>query len=81
MIIFDLGLSSYQLKDLSRGFSFKSKDKLKMNMGLNDLNLIEVLNSINEKNLKLIIKVFGEEKEAGNIAKNIIYNVKFPREL
>ena len=72
VIIFDLGLSSYQLKDLSRGFSFKSKDKLKMNMGLNDLNLIEVLNSINEKNLKLIIKVFGEEKEAGNIAKNII---------
>ena len=72
VIIFDLGLSSYQLKDLSRGFSFKSKDKLNMNMGLNDLNLIEVINSINEKNLKLIIKVFGEEKEASNIAKNII---------
>ena len=72
VIIFDLGLSSYQLKDLSRGFSFKSKDKLNMNMGLSDLNLIEVINSINEKNLKLIIKVFGEEKEAGIIAKNII---------
>ena len=43
-----------------------------MNMGLSDLNLIEVINSINEKNLKLIIKVFGEEKEAGIIAKNII---------
>ena len=49
VIIFDLGLSSYQLKDLSRGFSFKSKDKLNMNMGLSDLNLIEVINSINEK--------------------------------
>ena len=72
VIIFDLGLSSYQLKDLSRGFSFKSKDKLSMNMGLNDLNLIEVINTINEKNLKLILKVFGEEKEAGVIARNII---------
>ena len=41
-IIFDLGLSSIQLDDLSRGFSFKSKDKLNMNMGLSDLNLIEV---------------------------------------
>ena len=72
VIIFDLGLSSHQLKDLSRGFSFKSKDKLNMNMGLNDLDLIEVINSINEKNLKLIIKFFGEEKEAGIIAKNIV---------
>ena len=72
VIIFDLGLSSYQLKDLSRGFSFKSKDKLNMNMGLNDLDLIEVINSINKKNLKLIIKFFGEEKEAGIIAKNIV---------
>ena len=72
VIIFDLGLSSYQLKDLSRGFSFNSKDKLNMNMGLNDLSLVEVINSINEKNLKLIIKIFGEEKEAGQIAKNII---------
>ena len=57
-IIFDLGLSSYQLKDLSRGFSFKSKDKLSMDMGLSDLNLIEVINSIDEKNLKLILKVY-----------------------
>ena len=71
-IIFDLGLSSYQLKDLSRGFSFKSKDKLSMDMGLSDLNLIEVINSIDEKKLKLILKVFGEEKEASIIAKNII---------
>ena len=72
VIIFDLGLSSYQLRDLSRGFSFNSKDKLNMNMGLNDLSLIEAINSINEKNLKLIIKIFGEEKEASQIAKNII---------
>ncbi len=34
VIIFDLGISSIQLKDLSRGFSFKSQDKLNMSMGL-----------------------------------------------
>ena len=32
--IFDLGLSSFQLKNLKRGFSFKSKDKIDMTMGL-----------------------------------------------
>merc|ERR1712166_175059 len=33
-IIFDLGISSFQLADMSRGFSFKSKEKIDMNMGL-----------------------------------------------
>ena len=36
-IIFDLGLSSIQLDDLARGFSFKSEKKLNMTMGLNEI--------------------------------------------
>ena len=35
-IIFDLGLSSIQLNNFKRGFSFKSKDKLDMTMGLTE---------------------------------------------
>ncbi len=72
VIIFDLGLSSIQLNNLTRGFSFKSKAKLDMSMGLNNLSAEEVVNNYSEQKLKLIIKVLGEEKDASNIARNII---------
>jgi len=70
--IFDLGLSSFQLKNLKRGFSFKSKDKIDMTMGLSDISAQEVINNLSEKDLKLIIKILGEEKDASRIAKNIV---------
>ncbi len=71
-IIFDLGISTFQLQDMSRGFSFKSKDNLDMNMGLSSLSAEYIINNFNEKNLKLIIKIFGNEKEASKIVKNIL---------
>ena len=71
-IIFDLGLSTIQLLDLKRGFSFKSKQKIDMQMGLSSLSVEDVINNYDEKKIKLIIKVFGEEKEAARIARNII---------
>ncbi len=70
--IFDLGLSSIQLHDLKRGFSFKSKDNLDMSMGLSDLSAQEAINNLSESQLKLIIRILGEEKEASKIAKNIV---------
>ena len=71
-IIFDLGLSSIQLDDLSRGFSFKSKKNLNMKMGLNEISALDAINNLSEKDLKLIIKILGEEREASKIAKNIV---------
>ena len=71
-IIFDLGLSSIQLNNLKRGFSFKSKDKLDMSMGLTNISAEDVVNNCSEAKLKLIIKVLGEEKDANIIAKNIV---------
>ena len=71
-IVFDLGLSSVQLRDLSRGFSFNSKDKLDMTMGLTDKSAQDAVNNLSEKQLKIIIKILGEEKEASKIAKNIV---------
>ena len=67
-----MGLSSIQLDDLERGFSFKSNKKLNMTMGLNEISALQVINNLSEKNLKLIIKILGEEKEASRIAKNIV---------
>tara|TARA_B100001093_G_C26741635_1_gene976950 strand:+ start:61 stop:1074 length:1014 start_codon:yes stop_codon:yes gene_type:complete len=71
-VIFDLGLSSIQLNNLKRGFSFKSKESLDMSMGLSATSAEEVINEYSEKKLKLIIKILGEEKEASRIARNII---------
>ena len=71
-VIFDLGLSSLQLNNLKRGFSFKSKESLDMSMGLSITSAEEVVNEYSEQKLKLIIKILGEEKDASRIAKNII---------
>ncbi len=72
VIIFDLGLSSIQLDDLTRGFSFKSDKKLNMTMGLNEITALDAINNLSEKNLKLVIKILGDEKDASKIAKNIV---------
>ena len=71
-VIFDLGLSSIQLDNLSRGFSFKSKDKLNMTMGKTTKSAKEVLNYYSTQDLRDIIKTFGEEEDATRIAKNIV---------
>jgi len=72
VIIFDLGLSSIQLNDLKRGFSFQSENNLDMCMGINEISALDVINKLSEKNLKSVIKILGEEKDAFKIAKNIV---------
>ena len=75
-VIFDLGLSSIQLDDLDRGFSFKSNKKLNMTMGINEISALDVINNLSEFDLKSIIKILGEEREASKIAKNIVKHRK-----
>ena len=70
--LFDLGVSNFQLKNMERGFSFESKSKLDMGMGLNTLNAYDLIEKVSEKNLKNILKFFGEEKFASQISKKII---------
>ena len=71
-IIFDLGLSSMQIFNFKRGFSFNSKDNVDMRMGLNSISAQDVLNKCDFKTLKNIIKYFGDEKDSSRIANNII---------
>lgn len=71
-IIFDLGLSSLQISDLKRGFSFYSKEEPNMGMGLNKNTAKEILNNLDAKTLGSIFRLLGEEKEGLRISKNIL---------
>ena len=76
VIIFDLGLSSMQIFDLDRGFSFNSKSSIDMRMGLNSISAQEVVNSFSQSTLNEIFRFFGEEKESFKISKNIVNDRK-----
>ena len=70
-VIFDLGYSYYQIKDLNRGLSFYSDGDLNMKMGINDFSAKDAINKLKIDELEKIFKFFGEEKESKKIAINI----------
>ena len=72
VIIFDLGLSTNQLEDNKRGFSFLKDGPLNMNMGKSKLLASDIVNNFSEKEIANIIFKFGEEKYARKIAKSIV---------
>jgi len=76
VIIFDLGLSSNQIENSKRGFSFQKDGPLDMNMGLSKKTAYEVINSYQEKNLSEIFFKLGEEKFSKKIARNIVKSRK-----
>ncbi len=72
-IVLDIGVSSMQLDDKSRGFSFDSDAKLDMRMDQNNnYSAFELVNQGGEEELIEIIKTFGEESKAKKIVKKII---------
>ncbi|MEY2827711.1 MAG: hypothetical protein RLZZ183_830 [Actinomycetota bacterium] len=72
-ILFDLGVSSIQLDEVSRGFSYAQNTNLDMRMNQNqDLTAEYILNNYDAKTLTKIIFEFGEEKFASRIANSII---------
>ena len=71
-IFMDLGVSSPQLDDSSRGFSFMKNGPLDMRMNqLQTLTAQNVVNDYEEESLIIIFKNYGEERFAKKIAKNI----------
>lgn len=72
-ILFDLGVSSPQLDEAERGFSFHNDAKLDMRMNQNqDLSAYEVVNEYSAAELTKIFYEYGEEKYARNIANGIV---------
>ena len=72
-ILLDLGVSSYQLDERNRGFSYMGDAELDMRMDkTQSLTAKEVVNTYSKENLIRILDEYGEEKFARNIANNIV---------
>jgi 16S rRNA (cytosine1402-N4)-methyltransferase len=70
--VFDLGVSSYQIDDAARGFSFRQDGPLDMRMGSSDLTAAKLVNTVPESELADILYRFGEEKASRRIAAAIV---------
>ena len=71
-ILLDLGVSSYQLDERNRGFSYLGENELDMRMDKNqELTAKAVVNNYSEEELANIIYEYGEEKFSRQIARNI----------
>jgi 16S rRNA (cytosine1402-N4)-methyltransferase len=72
-IVLDLGVSSYQLDTVDRGFTYKYDTLLDMRMDQRQsLTARDIVNDYDEKSLYRIIKDYGEDQFAKNIAKHIV---------
>ena len=72
-MLFDLGVSSPQLDDAARGFSYKQDAPLDMRMDQRQTKTAgDIVNGYEEKELYRIIRDYGEDKFAKNIAKHIV---------
>lgn len=78
-IVFDIGVSSYQLDDATRGFSFRFEGPLDMRMSSEGESARDVVNTYKEEDLATIIYAYGEEKKSRQIARAIVERRRLQR--
>lgn len=72
-ILFDLGVSSPQLDDAERGFSFMQDGPLDMRMDRDEgRSAGDWLNQVSERELREVLKIYGEERQAARVARAVI---------
>ncbi len=72
-LLMDLGLSSRQIDDPDRGFSFDAEGPLDMRMDRDlEANAGQLVNSLTQDELRRILRTYGDEPKAGRIAKAIV---------
>jgi 16S rRNA (cytosine1402-N4)-methyltransferase len=73
-ILLDLGISSHQIDDLSRGFSFREGAPLDMRMGSDAArDAAALLNESDEEELTHLFRSYGDEPRAGRLAREIVH--------
>ena len=71
-VVLDIGVSSMQLDQAERGFSFLRDGPLDMRMGVSEVSAADLVNNAGERELSDLLFTYGEEKRARRIAKAII---------
>jgi 16S rRNA (cytosine1402-N4)-methyltransferase len=71
-VVFDLGVSSMQLDEAARGFSFRHEGPLDMRMSRDGPTAADVVASASERELAAIVAAFGEERHARRVARAIV---------
>ncbi len=71
-VVLDLGVSSFQLDDPSRGFSFRADGPLDMRMGRDGPTAADLVNRLSERELADLLHELGEERAARRIARAIV---------
>jgi 16S rRNA (cytosine1402-N4)-methyltransferase len=72
-ILFDLGVSSFQLQNAERGFSFQSEGPLDMRLDRNSyISAYDLINNLNEDEISSLLWSFGEERWHNRIAHNLV---------
>lgn len=72
LILLDLGVSSHQLDAEGRGFSFRPGAPLDMRMGQSGETAADLLNHAGEAELRTIFSEYGDERQAGRLAREIV---------
>ncbi len=73
-VLLDIGVSSFQLDDTQRGFSYHSEAPLDMRMSQDGLSAADVVNTLPEEELAALIFEYGEERHSRRIARSIVYH-------
>ena len=71
-VVFDIGVSSMQLDDDFRGFSFSKEASLDMRMSMNGTSAKDIVNTLSEEDLANLIYQYGEEKKSRQISRKIV---------
>jgi 16S rRNA (cytosine1402-N4)-methyltransferase len=71
-ILLDLGISSLQIDDSERGFAYAHDAPLDMRMGRQELTAAEILNTYSRAELSRVLRAYGEERYADQIARRIV---------
>ena len=71
-VVLDLGVSSFQLDEAERGFSFRTDGPLDMRMGHAGTTAADLVNTLGEKELADLLFQLGEERHSRRVARNIV---------